>query len=347
MNYSTAIRDIWKHRDLGRARSDFEPLVHYATLAASSHNTQPWIFELGAREIKVRPDLTRRCPEVDPDDHHLFVSLGCAVENLAQAARAAGLQAHARYESASDCVRVDLERVSAASSDLFLAILERRCTRARFERKGITPGQWVELERVARGFGIDIHVLTARQEIERIVEFVAAGNDAQFASAGWAREMRKWIRFNDRDALRAGDGLYGRHLGIPSVPAWLGRTLMPLVATSRHQNDRDADHLRSSAGLVVFSSARDDRSDQVEVGRCYERFALRAASLGLTTAFVNQPVEVPALRQKFAAEMGLGTRRPDLVVRIGYGPPVAHSLRRPLQDVIARGAEEVRWKRSA
>lgn len=347
MSYSTAVRDIWRHRDLEGARSDFAPLVHYATLAASSHNTQPWIFELGTREIKVRPDFARRCQEVDPDDHHLFVSLGCAVENLAQAARAAGLQAHAHYDSRTESIRVDLERVSAAASDLFLAIPERRCTRARFAKKGLTPGQWVELERVARGFGVDIHVLTARQEIERIVEFVAAGNEAQFSSTPWAREMRHWLRFNDRDALRTGDGLYGRLFGIPSIPAWLGRAMMPVVATAERQNQRDAEQIRSSAGIIVFSSAREGRSFQVEVGRCYERFALRATSLGLSTAFINQPVEVPLLRKKFAAEMGLGSRRPDLVVRIGYGPAVAHSLRRPLDDVIARGAEEMRWKRSA
>ncbi len=30
------------------------------------------------------PDLARRCPAGDPDDHPLFVSLGCATENLSQ-----------------------------------------------------------------------------------------------------------------------------------------------------------------------------------------------------------------------------------------------------------------------
>lgn len=30
--------------------------------------------------------------------------------------------------------------------------------------------------------------------------------------------------------------------------------------------------------------------------RCYERLALRATALDLRTAFINQPVEVPALR---------------------------------------------------
>jgi hypothetical protein len=62
-------------------------LVRCATLAPSSHNTQCWKFAIGAngRLITLLPDLARRCPAVDPDDHHLFVSLGCAAENLVQA----------------------------------------------------------------------------------------------------------------------------------------------------------------------------------------------------------------------------------------------------------------------
>ncbi len=70
--------------DSGRLRD----LVRQATLAASSHNTQPWKFALAERSITILPDFTRRTPIVDPDDHHLFVSLGCATENLVHAARA-------------------------------------------------------------------------------------------------------------------------------------------------------------------------------------------------------------------------------------------------------------------
>ena len=64
----------------------FESLVADATMAASSHNTQPWRFEIGENLIRIVPDFTRRCPMVDPDDHHLYVSLGCAAENMVLAA---------------------------------------------------------------------------------------------------------------------------------------------------------------------------------------------------------------------------------------------------------------------
>lgn len=72
----------------------------------------------------------------------------------------------------------------------------------------------------------------------------------------------------------------------------------------------------------------------MEAGRSYERFALQAAALDLRTAFINQPVEVPQLRSQFAAFLGIGSRRPDLVVRVGRGPRMPRSFRRPVEEVI-------------
>src|SRR5579864_940329 len=65
------------------APPDIHDVIRCATLAANSHNTQPWRFRIGERSIDVLPDFSRRTPAVDPDDHHLFVSLGCAATNLA------------------------------------------------------------------------------------------------------------------------------------------------------------------------------------------------------------------------------------------------------------------------
>ncbi|TIS72529.1 MAG: Tat pathway signal protein, partial [Mesorhizobium sp.] len=67
---------------------ELEDFVRYATLAANGHNTQPWRFGIAEDRIAILPDFARRTPVVDPDDHHLFASLGCAVENLAIAAAA-------------------------------------------------------------------------------------------------------------------------------------------------------------------------------------------------------------------------------------------------------------------
>ncbi|HYN78061.1 MAG TPA: hypothetical protein VES73_09750 [Lamprocystis sp. (in: g-proteobacteria)] len=116
-SYASACADTWRLGALtgldGAALG--RELVRYATLAPSSHNTQCWKFALAGngRSIAILPDLSRRCPAVDPDDHHLFVSLGCAAENLIQAALAHGLKGDARFDPASDAVRVALEPTRA------------------------------------------------------------------------------------------------------------------------------------------------------------------------------------------------------------------------------------------
>src|SRR6266478_3628738 len=98
--YQEVVGSTWRHSDstdlpLSLVRRE---LVRYATLAANSHNTQPWQFHLSDRSILVLPDPGRRLPAVDPDDHHLFASLGCAVENIVQAARAFGLRGVPSYD---------------------------------------------------------------------------------------------------------------------------------------------------------------------------------------------------------------------------------------------------------
>ena len=84
----------------------------------------------------------------------------------------------------------------------------------------------------------------------------------------------------------------------------------------------------------MFASDRNDKAHWIEVGRCYERFALQATALGVRTAFVNQPVEVAGIRPRLASTLGLGDRRPDLVVRFGRGPEMPRSLRRPVEAVL-------------
>jgi hypothetical protein len=59
-------------------------------------------------------------------------------------------------------------------------------------------------------------------------------------------------------------------------------------------------------------SEHDDPQHWIETGRSYERLALQAAGLDLRTAFINQPVEVPAFRAQFASFLGIANRRLDL-----------------------------------
>lgn len=103
MNYEEAVQSIWRHSEGAPAdeAAQMKEIIRYATLAPSGHNTQCWRFRIEDHSIAILPDLSRRTPVVDPDDHHLFVSLGCAAENLVQAARAFGFMGNAEFSPAT------------------------------------------------------------------------------------------------------------------------------------------------------------------------------------------------------------------------------------------------------
>lgn len=310
-------------------------LVRQATLAPSSHNTQCWKFRVQDGLITIAPDFSRRCPAVDPDDHHLFVSLGCATENLAHAALANGLQAGTSFDPAGDGeVVVRLEATKAHASPLFQAIAERQCTRGDYDGRPLSSAELRLLEQAGSGNGVRLLLLTERSAMETVLDYVVAANTAQIDDPAFVEELKMWIRFSHDEAIRTGDGLFAGATGNPAVPRWLGSPMMELFFTAKSENERYARQIRNSAGIAVFVSEASDKAHWVETGRCYERFALQATALGIRNALLNQPVEVTALRPQFAAAIGLGDRRPDLVVRFGRGPGMPLSMRRPVHSVL-------------
>jgi hypothetical protein len=120
-DYRAAADALWSHRPFAEG-PDLVCLVHCATLAANSHNAQPWRFRATPEGISLRPDPGRMLPVADPDNHHLYASLGCAAENLMLAAGAAGRSCTVAFSAGGDG-RVDVRsgRVPAGAT---------RCSRA-------------------------------------------------------------------------------------------------------------------------------------------------------------------------------------------------------------------------
>ena len=130
------------------------------------------------------------------------------------------------------------------------------------------------------------------------------------------------------------DGLYSKASGNPNIPSWVGDVAFCWLLTGKSQYYKYARQVRSSAGIAVFVGQAAYEAHWVEVGRCHERFALQATALGIRNAFLNQPVEVAALRPPFAAALGLSGQRPELVVRFGRGAAMPRSLQRPVEAVL-------------
>lgn len=308
-------------------------MIRYATLAANGHNTQPWKFAMRQDVIEIHPDYGRRLPVVDPDNRELWISLGCALENLLLAARAAGYTPEVAYPDRDEIIRVQLARDTPQTSPLFDAIPLRQTTRSVYDGRSVPVADLDKIQSLPLEPGVSLRFLTAQSEVETALAYVNEGNLRQYADPAFVDELIAWLRFNKKEAMATLDGLYSSCSGNPTVPRWLGQLFVG-GTKPQQQADTDAEKFRSSAGAAVIVSDTDDKTAWVRAGQLYERLVLQMTGLNIKSALLNQPLEVAELRGQFQTAIGLDASRPQLLVRYGYAAALPRSLRRPVAEVL-------------
>ena len=105
---------------------DFKRMIGYAIKAPSGHNTQPWLFRIkeGEDRIRIVPDLTKELPVVDKDCRELFISLGCAAENLCIAAKDMGYEPAVTIDE-YNTINVYLKKTGVAKPDSLCLQIDR------------------------------------------------------------------------------------------------------------------------------------------------------------------------------------------------------------------------------
>lgn len=150
------------------ADPDIADIIRYATLAANGHNTQPWRFHVEGNVIDILPDLSRATPVVDPDDHHLYVSLGCAAENLLIAATATGRHGQLGTNAGGDRIRYSFSRAEARPHPLLAAIPMRQSTRAEYDGRSVPAADIESLRQSAETPGVRLILLTDRARVSQV-----------------------------------------------------------------------------------------------------------------------------------------------------------------------------------
>lgn len=328
--------EVERQRRLVADNPGLEELVRMATLAANGHNTQPWKFRLDDQKVTILPDFSRRTAVVDPDDHHLFVSLGCATENLVIAGAALDRGSEVVIGAGAEPqIDIALSSAQPGGQDLYQTIPLRQSTRSVYDGQPISPADLILLETAARHEGVSVLFFTETADRDAILDFVIQGNSTQMDDPAFVKELLDWIRYSPARAVATGDGLFGACSGTPVLPEWIGPTLFGMVFRKGSETDKYRDQIRSSAGIAVFVGDRADPEHWIKVGRSFQRFALQATALGIRNAHVNQPIEVASVRPEFARWLGMPDARPDLVIRFGRAPAMPMSLRRPVSAVLA------------
>lgn len=330
-NYSSRVEEL---RDPLPKDAQWKEILRYATLAPNGHNTQPWKFALKGKSLEIHPDETRHLRIVDPQDREQWISLGCALENLLLAAHAAGWMGAVTYPTeGQEYILVEFETTQPKSGALFEAIPVRQSTRSAYKGEALTKEALQQISATEVEPGVQVQFISGAADMENTIEYVNEGNKSQYANDDFLDELIRWLRFNEREALDAQDGLFSRCTGNPAVPRWLGSMIVG-GTKPQGQADADAKKMRSSAGMVLIASESDDKADWVRSGQVFERLSLNMTAVDVKSALQNQPIEVPELRGQFQQAMGLGSAMPQLLMRFGIADALPYSLRRPVEDVL-------------
>lgn len=336
-------------------------LVRAAILAASPHNTQPWLFKVSDAQIELYAD-TRRFPgALDPYLREQHIGLGCALENLMLAAAATGynatvtlvarkLQAIPSNPQPELVARVDLSPGNRQASELYDAIPHRHTNRAPYDLKPIPAEVTDALTALtADESEVKIFLFSAESDRSRIVDLIANANHEVYADPDVERGSEQWIRWNWSDIQQYRDGLTLDAFGLPplttAIIKFTPKRLVKMFA-ARGNGDPYADLLRATPvfGLIAVRD-RYDQEQSLRAGRIWQRAHLFLTSRGIAGRPVNEAVELIDHERQRNQEPRAGTQlaelthevmwQPTFMFRIGYAIRPAHaSPRRAAKDVM-------------
>ncbi len=309
--------------------------IQRAVQAPSSHNTQPWVFRVGARRIDLRADRSRSLPVNDPSDRELIISCGCALLNLRLAVAAAGydyqIELFPEGDASDRLARLTVRGGGAGSTeerDLARFIEQRRTHRKPFRNRPVEPSAVAALVAAAHVEQAWLRPISTDAVRQETAGLVAQGDAAQWADARWRGELAAWMR-----PRRAGDGLTIPALSVP-VTRWVVRTFNMGQRTGAHDKQLAA----TAPLLAVLGTAADDRRSWLRAGQALARVLLTACGQGLQASYLNQPLQVAALRPRLQQLVGEGF--PQIVLRLGCPTAaIPAAPRRPVADVIERNPQ--------
>lgn len=324
-------------------------LLAAAILGANPHNTQPWRFAIQDQTIVVNPDHRRSLPATDPTGIELITGLGCAIENIAVAAAAAGRVVAVETRGSGTAVVSIRSGTSALAADLFPALTERHTNRGPYRTDRILPASSLTT-RAALLDSLPLVGLSWLQGAarDRFGDLVVGATGAIIADREQSAEINRWWRATRADIDRYRDGMTLDAQGLPPVTRFMAKLLPP---TSQQQNDAawlsntSRVHVATAAAYGLLTVRDPDCSDaRIQVGRAFQRLHLWATLEGLAMQPLNQITERIArdhslgVTSQFEGPLAELTPRGRVAVfafRIGL-PTIdaGSSPRRPLAEVI-------------
>lgn len=308
--------------------SNFTEIVQYAVKAPSGHNTQPWKFRIKNDSIEILPDFDLTLTAVDNTRREMYISLGCATENLCIAATHFGYEYHI-VKSNGQSVIVQLKKSSTGEDPLFNVIAQRQTNRSVYQKRKIAADTLQLIQQVPLEPNVGMYFFENGSSLaDTLTTFIARGNTIQMTDKAFKEELLNWIRFNKKQIRQTNNGLTFQTLGFPSLPGFMARVIINSHLKPAQQNKSDLEKVYSSSHLILFTTQHNTPEEWIALGRSLERFLLKTTALGIANGYMNQPCEVTALANELQRTLPVNNEFPTLLLRIGYAPVQPYAPRK-------------------
>ncbi|MCX6673026.1 MAG: hypothetical protein NTY37_04520 [Methanothrix sp.] len=313
-------------------------LLRYAILAPSGPNTQPWKYAINDGSVSVFADLSRALPFVDPSNRTLYMSVGCAIANLAVAGAHFGFAPRVSYfpdgEESDLVAEVQLlpdARPADLQVDLFPQMQRRHTTKDRYENAAIEPFILKEIEREINLPGLSLSFHDDKDSRAKMADLVSRAHQTQLAKKEFRHNLGEWLRNN---WTTEPDGMPLYTFGVPDAVSLGFPAAFKEFDLSRPVIYRDSGLIHGCSTLAVLSTDQDDKLTWTMCGFALENLLLRATSYDVRASFFSQPIGLADLREELKVQVNRG--HPQLIFSLGMAKPMRPSPRRPLEDVIIR-----------
>jgi len=234
--------------------------------------------------------------------------------------------------------RVEIDGVHHTTDEerrLFRGIEARRTNRRLFAPDPVPDDVLSAMSDAAEMEGAHLAVATDPRAREELAKLVSQGDLMQMCDPHFRRELASWIH-PARHGSR--DGMPGTALGVSQILETLGSPGLSLVVRTFDMGKgvaaRDRALAEKSAALATVWTASESPRSWILAGQALARCLLTATAAGLSASYLNQPIEVAALRPMTAQAIGV-TGHPQVLLRIGYGASPDSTPRRGLEEVLA------------
>ena len=328
--------------NFGEPEEQLRFLLNYAVLAPSSHNSQPWLWEINGNEIDLWADRSREMPALDASGRELIMSCGAALQHLRLAMRAFGyanivsiLPDPARPNLLARIRLCQPHKPLPDDELLFRYIVERHTNRQQFEARELPADLLVALQKEAIQEQASLHFAQSQTERAAITNLIEFGALVQSSDPAVRQDKADWIA-PARSQRR--DGIPSRALGLSDLISHVAPFALRVHESGEAQADKEGQLARNAPDLVVLCTDSEGPEAWLAAGQALSRVLLRARAAGVWASFFSQPIQVDEARLQLRHALGINSN-PQLIFRLGYALPTAKATpatpRRPLDDVIA------------